>query len=153
MRGKVRIRVGDVISIRGRLWSTCTFQKEIKGGLWDLVCTPWLSCGVIFTMSSHTFALFWSRRKSVIFEKYQSSFCVFVYAFPLEFPSFFDKSFPFVFPFFVLSVLQYFAFHVVSNNINCYLFCFISIINTISTVLTETFWHICFFFMSLSLCH
>jgi len=29
--GKFKMAAGDVISIGGRLWSTCTFQQESKG--------------------------------------------------------------------------------------------------------------------------
>ena len=62
---------------------------------------------------SHIFTLFWSRKASVIAEKYHSSFRVFVCDFHLEICSFFDKNFPFLFKFSVLSILRYFPFHVV----------------------------------------
>jgi hypothetical protein len=52
-------------------------------------------------------------RSSVTLEIFGISFCVFVCAFPLEISSTFCKSFPF--PYFVLSVLWYFPFHVVYN--------------------------------------
>ena len=29
--GKFKMNAGDVISIRGKLWSTHTFQQELKG--------------------------------------------------------------------------------------------------------------------------
>ena len=63
--------------------------------------------------------LFWSWKTSVIVEISQLSFHVFVCVFPPEISSFFGKSFPFLFPFFVLSVLRCFPFHVLYT-----LFCF-----------------------------
>ena len=48
--------------------------------------------------------------------------CVLVCAFPPEISSFFGKRFPFLFPFFVLSILWYFPFHVVSFYFSLYLY-------------------------------
>ena len=57
------------------------------------------------------------RKTSEIIEIYQISFHFYVCAFPPEISSFFGKSFPFLFTFFVLSILWYFPFHVVYNKI------------------------------------
>ena len=54
------------------------------------------------------------QERYVIIEIFQISFCVFVHAFPLEISSFLNKSFPFLFPCFVLSILRYFPSHIVS---------------------------------------
>jgi hypothetical protein len=43
-----------------------------------------LSCGIIFTVCSHTFTLLWLRKTSVNVETYQLSFRVFMYAFHLK---------------------------------------------------------------------
>jgi len=39
---KFKMAAGDMVSIRGRLWSTHTFQQELKGSWWDLV---WIATG------------------------------------------------------------------------------------------------------------
>jgi hypothetical protein len=44
--------------------------------------------------------------------------CVCVYFHP-EISSFFEKSFPFLSPFFVLSVLWYFCFHIICGTVIC----------------------------------
>ena len=58
-----------------------------------------LSHGAVFTLCSHTFTLFWSRKRSVIVKIFQLR--VYVYAFHPEISSFFGRSFPFPFLFFV----------------------------------------------------
>ena len=71
---------------------------------------PKLSHGAIFTMCSHTFTLFWSRKTPVIVKIFQLSFHVFVCAFRPEIPSFFSKSFLFLFLFFYYIVMRAFCF-------------------------------------------
>ena len=63
----------------------------------------------------HAHTLFLSGKTSVIVEISQWSFQVFVCAFHPEISSLSSKSFPFLFLFFMLSILQYFSFHLVSN--------------------------------------
>ena len=53
----------------------------------------------------------------MIVEKFQLSFHVFVCAFRLEISSFFRKSFPFLFSFFVVSLLRHLAFHMLVSSI------------------------------------
>ena len=65
----------------------------------------------IFTMCLYTFTFFWLKKSSVIVEKYQITFHVFVCAFPPEISSFFGESFPFLFPFFVIIMLLYYFIH------------------------------------------
>ena len=79
--------------------------------------------GAVFTMCSHTFTLFWSRKTSVIVEKFQLSFLCLCVSFIQRSLNFFGKNFLFLFLFFVLSVLQYFPFHVdFSSFIICIIF-------------------------------
>ena len=40
---------------------------------------PKLSCDAVFTVCSHTFTLFWSRKTSMITKTFQLSFCVCVF--------------------------------------------------------------------------
>ena len=70
--------------------------------------TTWARCA-IFTMCLQIFTLFWLRKTSVVVEIYQISFRVFVCAFHPEISLFFGKNFPF----FVLSILRYFPFHMI----------------------------------------
>ena len=55
-----------------------------------LVALPNLLCGAVFTMCSHTFTLFWSRKTSVIIKTFQLSFHVFMCVFHLEISSIFQ---------------------------------------------------------------
>ena len=71
-----------------------------------------LSQNAIFTVCSHTFTLFWSRKTSVIVETFHLSYCV---PFIRRSLNFFGKNFLFLFLFFVLSILWYFPFHMVSS--------------------------------------
>ena len=75
----------------------------------------------VFTVCSHTFTLFWSRKTSVIVEIFQLSICVFVCAFRPVISSFFGKRFSCLFLFFVVSILRYFPFHMVSLSSKLYL--------------------------------
>ena len=87
------------------------FQSEDSKFMWthskDSVTSHHL-----YHVFTYTYSLL-TEKESVIVKIYQISFCVFVCAFPPEISSFFGKNFPFLFPFFVLSVLQYFPFHMV----------------------------------------
>ena len=74
--------------------SQMSFQSEDSKCMWTHG-----KGGAIFTMCSHTFTLFWSKKTSVIVEICQLSFHVFVCAFPPKISSFHSKSFTF-FPIF-----------------------------------------------------
>ena len=53
----------------------------------------------IFTMCSHTFTLFWSKKTSMIVKIFQLNFCAFVCAFHLEISTFFCRILLFLFLF------------------------------------------------------
>jgi hypothetical protein len=53
-------------------------------------------CDTIFVMCSHTFTLFWLRKKSVTIKMFRISFRVFVCAFPQRSLQFFVRFFPFL---------------------------------------------------------
>ena len=69
---------------------------------------PILPCVYIHLLYSD-----WERRLWP-FEIFLIRFHVFVYAFPPEISSIFSKFFPFPLPYFVLSILQYFSFHIIT---------------------------------------
>ena len=72
------------------------WREIFPGGTFQKLCSD-----VIFVVCSHTFTLFWLRKMSVTIKIFRISFCVFVYAFPLEISSIFGKIFPFPFSYFV----------------------------------------------------
>ena len=91
------------------MWSLCWFFYLIQSGVSEGISFWWLH-GTIFTVYSHTITLFWSKRHLwswryfKLVSKCLSSGNLFI----------FSKNFPFLFPSFVLFLLRYFHFHMVS---------------------------------------
>ena len=97
-------------------WFPFNFPSTLSTPPTFLSCTPSggifpkLSCGAVFTVGSHTFTLFRSRKTSVIVEMFQLSSRV---PFIRRSLHFLGKIFLFLLLFLVLSVLRYFPFQVV----------------------------------------
>ena len=95
----------------------CLFRSEESKCMWT-------HTGTVFTMCSHTFTHFWSRKRPVIVERFHLSFYVFVCAFLLDISSFFsvrDSSF---FSYFcvIIIIVSYFLwpiFYLLSQCLAC----------------------------------
>ena len=85
-RGEIRKEIAKFTGMAQMSLSRTGWEKGMEH-LMDSNCKS----GTIFTVCSHTFSLFWSRKISVIVKTYQLSFYMFMCAFHLEISSCFHS--------------------------------------------------------------